>query len=338
MLTVGSVATDLRLGIVILSLLLVLRPLLSEEKCHSDDKKALLKIKKAFNNPYLLASWQPNIDCCTWYCVKCDDVTNRIIEIFISDGDLPGQIPDAIADLPYLKSISFHKVTKFSGPIPYSITKVKYLDFLRISYANLTGTIPEFLGQLKNLTYLNLSYNNLTGPIPSSLGQIPKLGYIGLDQNKLTGTIPPSLVNLKGSELYLILSHNQLSGEIPASFQDIDFGKIDLSRNKLQGDISMLFGYKKTTYMMDFSRNMFEFNMSKLHVHQSLVYLDINHNRVFGSIPEVMTKLALQSFNVSYNRLCGKIPQGGRLQTRFDYSAYFHNRCLCGSPLDVACK
>lgn len=193
-------------------------------------------------------------------------------------------------------------------------------------------------GQLKNLTYLNLSFNNLTGPIPSSLSQIPNLGYIGLDRNKLTGTIPASLVNLKRSQLYLILSHNQLSGEIPASLGEIDFGKIDLSRNKLEGDISMLFGHNKTTEIMDFSRNMFEFNMSNLQIHQSLTALDLNHNKIYGSIPEVMTQLELQAFNVSYNRLCGKIPQGGRLQTRFDYSSYFHNRCLCGAPLNVTCE
>lgn len=197
----------------------------------------------------------------------------------------------------------------------------------------------DLAGQLKNLTYLNLSFNNLTGPIPSSLSQIPKLSYINLSRNKLTGTIPASLVNLKGNDPFqLILSHNKLSGEVPDSFAEINFWEIDLSRNMLQGDISMLFGYNKTTESMDFSRNMFEFNMSKLRIHRSLAFFDVNHNKIYGSIPEVMTKLELQSFNVSYNRLCGKIPQGGDLQTRFDYSAYFHNRCLCGAPLNVTCK
>ncbi|RID42673.1 hypothetical protein BRARA_J02541 [Brassica rapa] len=38
----------------------------------------------------------------------------------------------------------------------------------------------------------------------------------------------------------------------------------------------------------------------------------------------------------SYNRLCGPIPTGGSLQ-RFDSYIYFHNKCLCGAPLD-SCK
>ncbi|KAK4767271.1 hypothetical protein SAY86_015021 [Trapa natans] len=326
--------------LLVLSFLLLLlgrSSLAKKERCHPEDKRVLLKIKKAFNDPYILTSWFPDRDCCTaWYCVECDPTTNRIIELTIFQGDLPGRIPDAIGDLPYLQNIFFHKLTNFSGPIPYSITKLKYLKSLTISWVNLTGTIPDFLGQLKNLTYLNLSFNNLTGPIPTTLSQIPNLGYIGLDRNKLTGTIPASLVNPK-SPPYLILSHNQLSGEIPSSFGDVDFGKIDLSRNKLRGDISMLFGRNKTTQIMDFSRNTFEFNMSNLEIHPSLTFLDLNHNKIYGSIPDVMTQLELQGFNVSYNRLCGKIPQGGTLQTRFDYSAYFHNRCLCGAPLNITC-
>ncbi|OWM82671.1 polygalacturonase inhibitor-like [Punica granatum] len=322
--------------LVLLSLLLVCPSLSKDDKCHMEDKRVLLKINKALSNGHDL--WTLDLDCCSWHGVTCDDTTNRVTALAFLQIDLPGRIPEAIGDFPYLQTIIFHKVTNLSGPIPYSITKLKYLNFLDISWVNLTGTIPGYLGQLKNLTYLNLSYNNLTGPIPSSLSQIPKLGYINLSRNKLTGTIPASLANLKGNSLYLILSHNQLSGEVPASFGEIDFRNIDLSRNNLQGDIYMLFGYKKTTESMDFSRNMFEFDMSKLQIHKSLAFFDINHNKIHGSIPTVMTELELQSFNVSYNRLCGQIPQGGTLQTRFDYSAYFHNRCLCGAPLNVTCK
>ncbi|KAK3183338.1 hypothetical protein Dsin_030624 [Dipteronia sinensis] len=90
------------------------------------------------------------------------------------------------------------------------------------------------------------------------------------------------------------------------------------------------------TFTVDLSRNLLEFNLSKVVFSKSLAVLDLNNNKLFGSIPEEMTSLSLQLFNVSYNRLCGKIPVGGSLQ-RFDYSTYFHNRCLCGAPLE-SCK
>jgi hypothetical protein len=63
-----------------------------------------------------------------------------------------------------------------------------------------------------------------------------------------------------------------------------------------------------------------------------LTSLDLNHNKVYGKLPQGLTALNFQFFNVSYNRLCGQIPVGGTLQS-FDIYEYFHNKCLCGSPL-----
>ena len=153
-------------------------------------------------------------------------------------------------------------------------------------------------------------YNNVTaGNIPSAYG-------------KFVGTVPD-----------LFLSHNKLTGKIPTSFANMNFDRIDLSRNMLEGDASMIFGMNKTTQIVDLSRNMLEFDLSKVVFSTSLISLDLNHNRMTGSIPEQLTQLDnLQLFNVSYNRLCGQIPIGGKLQS-FDTTSYFHNRCLCGAPL-----
>ncbi|KAJ4900820.1 hypothetical protein Rs2_14771 [Raphanus sativus] len=124
----------------------------------------------------------------------------------------------------------------------------------------------------------------------------------------------------------------ELSGSIPKSLGNLDFNRIDLSRNKLEGDASMMFGAKKTAWSIDLSRNKFQFDISKVIVATTVNNLVLNHNGLTGSIPVQWTQLSLQTFNVSYNRLCGRIPQGGDLQ-RFDAYAYLHNKCLCGAPL-----
>ncbi|OWM82672.1 polygalacturonase inhibitor-like [Punica granatum] len=311
----------------------------ASELCNPSDKKVLLAIKEAFNDPYVLISWKPDTDCCVeWNNVECDETTHRITSVTVVVGDLPGQIPAAIGNLPYLETLRLHKQANLTGPIPYAITKLKNLKYLDLTWNNLTGPVPSFLSKLQNLVYLHLSFNNLSGSIPSSLSTLRPLSSLRLDRNKLTGTIPASLSAIKGNGLYLILSHNGLTGEIPASFKDTDFGQVDVSRNKLKGDISMFFGPNKTTQIMDFSRNQFEFDMTKLEVYNELISLDLNHNKIYGSFPKAMTELQyLQIFNVSYNRLCGQIPVGGRLQS-FDYTTYFHNRCLCGAPLNVTCS
>ncbi|KAL3755382.1 hypothetical protein ACJRO7_002433 [Eucalyptus globulus] len=59
------------------------------------------------------------------------------------------------------------------------------------------------------------------------------------------------------------------------------------------------------------------------------MWLDINHNKIDGAMPEAMKDLLLQFSDLSCNRLCGEIPVGERSKS-FGYSVYFHNRCLCG--------
>ncbi|CAI0406729.1 unnamed protein product [Linum tenue] len=301
--------------LLLLSLLLSVAAAATTERCNPHDKAALFKIKQSFGNPYLLASWLPDADCCTsWYQVECDRTTNRITSLTVFAGELSGQLPAAIGDLPYLQTLTFRKLT------------------------NVTGSVPSWLSTLKNLTYLDLSFNSLTGSIPGQLAELPNLDALHLDRNGLTGPIPDSFGRFGGKFPSLYLSHNRLSGQIPPSMANYntDFS-IDLSRNRLEGDASMLFGAEKSVLFVDISRNLFEFDFSKIAAFPpNMTNLDVNHNRIYGSIPAAMARLDLQFLNVSYNRLCGEIPAGGKLQG-FDSSAYFHNRCLCGAPLE-SCK
>ncbi|KAK6145980.1 hypothetical protein DH2020_019849 [Rehmannia glutinosa] len=320
--------------LIILSILTFLSQLLLSHstRCNPQDKKVLLKIKKAFNNPYHLASWNPDTDCCQWYVVDCDRKTNRITNFHLFAANISGQIPPAIADLPYLESLTFHKITNLTGTIPPALARLTNLKRLSISWTNISGPIPSFLSQLKNLTFLDLSFNNFSGAIPQTLGELRNLSGLRLDRNKLTGPIPDSFGDLSPSLQYLYLSHNQLSGSIPRAWGDLNFTSVLFDRNRLEGDISFLFGKNKTVQNVDFSRNMLRFDLSNVEFPDSLSTLDLNHNRIYGSLPEGLAKLENLYLNVSYNRLCGQIPVGGRLQ-ELDYSSYFHNRCLCGAPL-----
>lgn len=162
---------------------------------------------------------------------------------------------------------------------------------------------------------------------------LPNLETLHLDRNRLTGSIPDSFGSFTGKVPAIYLSHNMLNGTVPKSLALVNFTLLDLSRNRLQGDLWVFFGSNKTIESANFSRNKFEFNFSNTNEFpRSLSALDLNHNRIYGSLPETLTGLDLQTLNVSYNKLCGEIPAGGMLQT-YDNTAYFHNQCLCGSPL-----
>lgn len=317
----------------------------SAELCHPKDKAALLAFKHSFSyppNPF--ATWNPIFDCCTWYGVQCDETTNYVTGLDISPyEDLNGTIPPALGDLQHLTVLRLHKIPNLVGEIPSKIGDLTNLISLTISWTNISGPIPGFLANLKSLVFLDLSFNRLSGSIPPVLATLPYLRGFDFSRNQLTGPIPESFGHIPATaeNPVLDLSHNKLSGELPASLANVNFSAVDISRNNLSGDASMFFGKGKATSSIVISRNNFEFDFSKVSFTASLDILDVSHNKIYGTIPEQITDAVyLQFLNVSYNRLCGKIPTGWKLRYRsesWDITSFFHNRCLCGAPLDP-CK
>ncbi|KAG6468310.1 hypothetical protein ZIOFF_072986 [Zingiber officinale] len=269
-------------------------------KCHKGDKKVLLSIKNSIGD-YIFTGWTSDFACCDWSGVGCDEVSNRVTALDVGQTNTTFSLPAAVSDLPFLTSLSFHKNPGLVGPIPAAI------------------------GTMVGLTFLRLDWNSLSGPHPPTL--TPSI------RNRLTGPLPPGIFS-NTSGAYLRLSHNGLSGEVPPSYGAVEFLQVDLSRNRFTGDASFLFGRGKGTQQIDLSRNVFEFDLGKVEFPEAeLIALDLNHNKIYGSIPKQIAEVEnLQLFNVSYNRLCGEIPTGGRLD-RFDQYCYLHNKCLCGAPL-----
>ncbi|CAM0946383.1 unnamed protein product [Alopecurus aequalis] len=301
--------------------------------CHPGDKATVLAITAALGQP---ETPNPGRYCCDWYDVTCDDY-GRVVGLYLfQQPQLTGTIPDAVGDLTHLQTLFLHKLPALSGTIPRAIGKLSNLSDLGISWTGVSGPVPSFLGALKKLTYLDLSFNSLTGTIPASLGSIPNLSYINLSRNRLTGAIPPFLGKYV-DQVLLYMSHNNLTGPIPAEFAAVKFADLDLSRNALTGDASGLFGSGKELGYIDLSRNSFDFDLSGVVFPQSVQSIDLSHNAIRGRIPAQVAYVDnLRNFNVSYNRLCGALPTGGKMP-EFDLYNYQH-KCLCGAPLFSPCK
>ncbi|KAK2400313.1 polygalacturonase inhibitor [Trifolium repens] len=309
----------------------------SLSKCHPEDKKILLQIKKELNNPTFLSSWEPQTDCCNfkWFGVSCSSLTNdRVTDLSISNVTLTSQFPPSIGNISYLRSLFIYDLPNLTGTIPESITKLTRLVYLTISETGVTGPIPKFTAQSKSLVNLDLSHNNLFGELPPLLYKLPSLSGILFNNNKLTGSIPPSYGYFNISVGTLDVSYNNLSGKLPISLVKLDIYIVELAYNKFEGDASMLFGSNKKTLVIDISGNNFEFDFGKIELSKTITTLDLSHNKIYGNFPMGMENVTL--LNVSYNRLCGEIPKVGYFNT-FDVSSFVHNKCLCGSPLP-SCK
>ncbi|ONK54873.1 uncharacterized protein A4U43_UnF10220 [Asparagus officinalis] len=126
-----------------------------------------------------------------------------------------------------------------------------------------------------------------------------------------------------------------LSGPIPKSLGGLGWSLLDLSFNRLSGDASFLFGASTPATEIHLQHNLIKFDMSHITFPVRLTQLELNNNYIYGSIPaqiNEVTEFGLERFNVSYNLLCGKIPEGVVTQ-KFPIWNYFHNKCLCGKPL-----
>uniref|UniRef100_A0ACD5XD39 Uncharacterized protein n=1 Tax=Avena sativa TaxID=4498 RepID=A0ACD5XD39_AVESA len=200
---------------------------------------------------------------------------------------------------------------------------------LTVFALNVSAPVPAAIARLTALQTVNLAYNRLYGRIPEFLGPraLPDLTFLRLDGNRLDGAIPPT------ATVYdLSLVGNNLTGPLPATFADAEFGDVDLADNQLTGDASMLFGAKKKVNAVRLSRNRFAFDLGRVDLPQALDILAIDHNMIYGTIPAAAAARKWLAFDVSYNSLCGPIPQG-RYTHRFGPKHFVPNKCLCGRPL-----
>lgn len=200
---------------------------------------------------------------------------------------------------------------------------------LTVFALNISVPVPAAIANLTAVQTINFAYNQLYGSIPAFLGPhaLPDLTFLRLDGNRLSGAIPPT-----ATVFDLSLVGNLLTGPLPATFGGASFGDVDLTDNQLTGDASMLFGAKKQLNALHLSRNRFKFDLGRVELPEAMDILEIDHNMVYGSIPAAAAARKWLAFDVSYNQLCGPIPQG-RYTHRFGAKHFAGNKCLCDRPL-----
>ncbi|KAM1691427.1 hypothetical protein ACFX15_032506 [Malus domestica] len=274
---------------------------------HIDDASALQSLRQTWSN--VPPSWDKSNDPCEerWEGITCNG--SRVTALGLSGMNVKGEIESDIAGLSELRSLdlSFNKGLtgslsprlgdlsnlnililagcSFSGIIPSELGKLGELTFLALNTNNFTGSIPASLGNLSNLYWLDLADNQLTGPLPvssgttSGLDQLFKAKHFHLNQNQLSGTIPPGLFSSKMILIHVLFDGNRFTGTIPStifSVQTLEVLRLD--RNALTGPVSS-----------DISNLIY------------LSELNIAHNKLDGSLPDLTRLNALNYVDLSYN-------------------------------------
>ncbi|KAG6394536.1 hypothetical protein SASPL_145125 [Salvia splendens] len=177
------------------------------------------------------------------------------------------------------------------------------LKVLDLGENEINGELPEF-EQLPNLQVLRLGNNQLFGALPTGLlqGAIP-LVELDLSVNGFSGSIP----NINSTTLVTLnLSSNSISDSLPLSLGNCEV--VDLSRNQLSDDISVLRNWGSNLEIVDLSSNGLRGSIPNLTQFQRLTSLRIRNNSLEGALPSTLGSTKLTTIDLSSNRFDGPIP------------------------------
>ncbi|KAG9441511.1 hypothetical protein H6P81_017365 [Aristolochia fimbriata] len=281
----------------------------------------------------------------------------------LSGNGLEGEVLHAdvnLSGLKYLKLSNNH----FAGAIHPAIVNSSGLILLDIRHNNLSGDISKSLSILPELRALLLGGNHLQGQVPLHLCHMNRLQFIDLSHNDLSGKLPSCLNNFSFMVNQPVSSEDFFIGEISGfwvyervpiqvatefttkgrmySYEGVPLRLmrgIDLSSNRLSGDIPSELGDLKDIRSLNLSGNILTGVIpSSFQKLVNLESLDVSFNHLTGRIPAELSQLPfLSTFIVAYNNLSGQIPTGNHFST-FAESNFMGNPGLCGLPLKKNCS
>ncbi|XP_019439069.1 PREDICTED: receptor-like protein 12 [Lupinus angustifolius] len=234
-------------------------------------------------------------------------------ELDLSNNHLNGTIPQSLCQLSDLNFLIISG-NKLHGNIPNDFDKLVGLTVLDLSSNNLDGIIfvgKEWSSIMPHLRFLNLSYNHINGSLPKNIGNImPNLRELFLGSNLINGSIPNSLCQ---TPLYTLdLSKNKLSGEIPNCWMDTGYWEeINLSSNKLSGVFPSSFWNISSLIWLHLNNNNLQQRLPmSINALENLLILDLGENQLSGNIPSWIANTfpSLQILRMRQNMLTGSIP------------------------------
>ncbi|EOA18206.1 hypothetical protein CARUB_v10006690mg [Capsella rubella] len=237
---------------------------------------------------FVLRNWNyEDATPCLWTGVTCAELgkpntpdTLRVTSLVLSNKHLLGSVTPDLFSMPHLRILDL-STNFFNGSLPDAVFNATELQTISLGSNNLSGDLPESVNSVINLQLLNLSANAFTGEIPHSLSLLKNLTVISLTKNSFSGDIPSGFEAAQ----VLDLSSNLLNGSLPKILGGKNMHYLNLSHNKVLGEMSPGFAEK------------FPANAT----------VDLSFNNLTGPIPSSLSLLNQKAESFAGNQeLCGK--------------------------------
>ncbi|KAL0756190.1 hypothetical protein Bca101_093858 [Brassica carinata] len=227
---------------------------------------------------------------------------------------------------------------QLSGELPRSLINCTRLEFLNVEDNMFNDTFPYWLSLLPDLQFLVLRSNEFHGPIYSL--SFLKLRIFDISKNIFTGVLPldyfanwsamssGAYVTDNKQERFMGFSFSNYHKSVVLAIKGSEmellgsgfrmYKTVDVSGNRLEGDIPQSIGLLKGLIVLNMSNNAFTGHIPpSLSNLTNLQSLDLSENSLSGNIPPELGKLSfLALMNFSNNMLEGPIPRGTQIQSQ----------------------
>lgn len=174
---------------------------------------------------------------CLWFGVLCDDRTNDLASICMSELNLPS-VSCRLVNGTHMDGLQLSE-NRLVGSIPNEIglLSASGVDRMLLESNSLGGSLPSELGELRTLRTLSVAQNQLEGDIPDFVWMYEAMVSMDLASNSFNGTIPNGVYMSSPNLRDLFLGNNNLEGSIPTDFGMLDWKRLHLNNNRLVGSI-----------------------------------------------------------------------------------------------------